>query len=298
MPTEQEKLLDRKPPGTSPGLINQPTEPTIVVDLAEDNVVVDTEPPDDHEDKVHKVRHDDFKKIKDAAKAKGRAEALAEQEAAAKAAGFDSFADALKAAADFKTKPVIVAKPPATLKTEPQAQETEPAMPTNPPARNARDAAKAAQETNRLTEERSRLRKQWRSEERRRRDLQRMLDAKDAEMGLREEMYGFGVTDVDYGLRLLTRQLEGKTEEEIAAFDREAFFKGVRTEKPYLFGEKVVAATTGTNGTDAAGDSPNAPAPGAASVDVAKGQQFNAREAKPGDVQARLRALGLNPHHT
>ena len=115
-------------------------------------------------------------------------------------------------------------------------------------------------------------------------------------MSLREELYRAGVHDVDYALRLLTRQLEGKSEEEIGAFDRDAFYKGLRTEKPYLFGETVAPATTGTNGSTPDGFAPAVPAPGGAAVEQAQRDQFDARKAKPNEIVDRLRALGLNPH--
>lgn len=155
---------------------------------------------------------------------------------------------------------------------------------------------KAEMEALRLNDERSKMRKQWRVEERRRRELQSQLDAKEAEMALREELYRAGVQDTDYALRLLTRQLEGKSEEEIGAFNRADFYAELRKEKPYLFGETVAPATTGTNGTKADGSAPVVPAPGGAAVDQAQRDQFDARKAKPQEISDRLRALGLNPH--
>jgi len=265
--------------GATPVQANQPTE--VRASGTE-------EPIGGQEDRFQQVRFDDFKRIKDKAKQKGRergyADARAELEAAAKAAGFTSLDEALKQ----RTVPPATVDVTEPAKPEPvvtASTQESPAMPTN-------DKPK----TTTSNDESARLRKQWRLEEKRRRGLQMQLDAKEAEMGLREEMYHFGVTDVDYGLRLLTRELEGKTEDEIGAFDRKAFFEGVRTARPYLFGEKVVAPTTGTNGTDATGNAPAAPQPGAVNADAAQRQQFNARTAKPDEMQARLKALGLNPH--
>lgn len=277
------------------------TDPSSNVgDSPEDVIIETTEVPaeaaakdqGDQQEKVQQVKHSDFKRIKEEAKAKGKAEALSELDEAAKAVGFASHADALKALAELKKSP-----PAKPAEPTPPPKETQ-TMPTPPKMKADKDKERAEAEARRLADEQAKAaeRKRWRAEERRRRELQAALDAKDAEMGLREEMYRAGVADVDYTLRLLTRELEGKTEEEIAAFNRSDFYGKLRTEKPYLFGEKVAPATTGTNGTKPDGSSPAEPKPGESAKDAAASTQFNAREAKPADVQARLRALGLNPH--
>lgn len=246
------------------------------------------EPPESQEEKVQQVKHSDFKRIKDEARTKGRREAITELDQAARAAGFTSYADALKALAEFKKSPPAK---PAMIQPQPQGTQT---MSTKPKTDTQADQQRI--EALKASEERAIMRKQWRTEERRRRELQDQLDAKEAEMSLREELYRAGVHDVDYALRLLTRQLEGKTEEEIGAFDRSAFYTGLRKEKPYLFGETVSPATTGTNGVRPDGSAPAAPPPGGAAVDQAQANQFDARKAKPQEISDRLRALGLNPH--
>ena len=77
--------------GATPVQANQPTE--VRASGTE-------EPIGGQEDRFQQVRFDDFKRIKDKAKQKGRergyADARAELEAAAKAAGFTSLDEALK----------------------------------------------------------------------------------------------------------------------------------------------------------------------------------------------------------
>lgn len=170
-------------------------------------------------------------------------------------------------------------------------------MPKQPDKKQQPAPDKAQREQTRLSEERAKMRKDLKASERKRRDLQRQLDAKEAEKDLVLEMSQLGIQDVDYGMRLLTRELAGKSEEEIAKFDRKAFFEKVRTEKPYLFGEKVVPATTGTNGTKQDGSNPDAKTPATTVVDETKKKQFDATKASPEEVQKRLNELGLNPHH-
>lgn len=250
------------------------------------------EPTGDQEEKVQQVKHSDFKRIKEEARAKGRREAAGELDDAVKAAGFSSLAEALKEIGKIRSTMSATVKEPTPKPVE-TSQPKDPPMP-KPQSKNEDD--KARLETMKLQEERAKMRKQWRLEERRRRELQSQLDAKEAEMGLREELYRAGVTDVDYALRLLTRQLEGKSEQEMAAFKRTEFYDGLKKDKPYLFGEKVVPATTGTNGAKADGEKPQPPAPGGVAVDEAQKTQFDARTAKPQDIQKRLRELNLNPH--
>jgi len=263
------------------GRDNQPTDVTAQATTEE--------LPGSQEDKVQQVKHSDFKRIKDEARAKGRQQALSELDQAAQAVGFTSHSDALRALAELRKSPVAK---PVTIVPQPQGTQTMSIKPKT----DTKAADQQRIEALRAAEERTTMRKQWRMEERRRRELQDQLDAKEAEMSLREELYRAGVHDVDYALRLLTRQLEGKSVEEITAFNRDDFYQGLRKEKPYLFGETVSPATTGTNGAKPDGSVPAAPAPGGAAVEQAQQNQFDARKAKPQEISDRLRALGLNPH--
>lgn len=255
------------------------------------------EPQGGQEQGVQQVKHSDFKRIKEEQRAKGRREAIDELDAKARAQGFESHEDALKALAALR-KPAT--QPPAVVQKPAQGAPTM----SNRTAPKNEDADRLRAENLRAKEEQAAERKRWRQENRQRRELEAQLQAKDAEIALREECYRAGVKDVDYVIRLLTRELQGKTQEEIAAFDRSKFYDATRKEKPYLFGETVVAATTGTGGeaakgdqaAGAAGSSQAAPGPGANAVEAAEKQKFDARTSKPEAVAARLRELGLNPH--
>lgn len=262
------------------------------------------EPTNGQGEGVQQVKHSDFKRIKEEQRAKGRREAIDELDAKARTAGFESHDDALKALAALKKPPT---PPPTQTPIQPRGA---PPMTTKPTTKTVvtapKDEDRLRAENVRATDDRSKMRKQWRVETRKRRELEAQLQAKDAEIGLREECYRAGVKDVDYVIRLLTRELQGKTQEEITKFDRNAFYESTRKDKPYLFGETVVAATTGTGGETtkkidgtvqpSANGAPAAPAPGAAAVVEAEKKQFDARTAKPAEVQQRLRELGLNPH--
>ncbi len=245
------------------------------------------------------VKHSDFKRIKEEQREKGRQLAIADLDSKARAAGFESHDDALKALAALKQKPTV--QQPVNRPNQSQGAH---AMPTKPSKNEDVDQLRA--EKIRAEDDRKTQRKQWRQANRQRQELEQQLAAKDAEMGLREECYRAGVKDVDYVIRLLTRELTGKTAEEINTFDRTKFYEATRKDKPYLFGETVVAATTGTGGEAAKKDGPSGvtaaagasggPSPGAGAVQAADEKKFDARKATPQEVSDRLRTLGLNPH--
>lgn len=245
--------------------------------------------------KVIPVPTGDFKKIKDEARERGRREALSELDQHAVQAGFTSMADALGALAKIKQ-----GVPQQHQATRSQPQE-KPTMPKNPENKTLTPAqGKGAADSARHAEERAKMRKQWRREEKQRRHLERELKAAEASKELQRELFNMGVRDVDYVERLIARQLAGKSEEEIAKFLKEELTvyvtDTVRKERPYLFGEVVAPANTGTNGSKPDGSQPATPAAGQPGVQAAQEQQFDARNATPQQVQERLRKLGLNPY--
>jgi hypothetical protein len=234
-----------------------------------------------------------LKTIKDEARAKGRREALDELDEVARAAGFESHADALKKLGEINKRP---ATQPAPTKPAPTQETTTMPKKDQQPQNGKAADPKAAREAQRLADERTKIRKDWKASERRNRELKRQLDAKEAEKDLIIEMTQVGLQDLDYGMRLLTRELAGKSEEEISKYDRKAFFEKLRADKPYLFAEKVVPATTGTNGTKQDGSKPVAPPAGQQVVQSAESKQIDATKMTKEQYQARLKELGLDPH--
>jgi hypothetical protein len=154
-----------------------------------------------------------------------------------------------------------------------------------------RELARYERQMEKLQRERDEAINRYRTEVSSRSQLQEALDAKEAEAALRETAVGLGVKDVDYALRLLTRELENKDESELAQFDERAFFDGLRKAKPYLFGELVQPANTGTG----AGAAPSAPKPGAVTTQAARDGQTDARKMNSQEFQELLRKRGINP---
>ena len=229
-------------------------------------------------------------KLKEEQRQRGAREAVSELEAKFKAAGFSSIDDAIAAMAAVKNN---AAKPaPAKAPAAPMAAEaeisTDDEVQTAAQPQGTSDYAKQMQK---LQREREKLAKQFAAEQSQRRKLQRQLEAKEAEFALRETAVSNGVKDVDYALRLIQRELEGKDETALASFDESKFFGTLRQTHPYLFGELVVPATTGTG----VGAAPSAPKAG--NVQAAQGEagKLNARDMKPDDFQKLMRARGFSP---
>ena len=219
-----------------------------------------------------------FKKLKDESIEKGKKKAFAEFEAKAKAAGFDSFDEMFSLATAQKTAPVTTRAPAKA--------QTEATVP--PPPKKTGDSA-VDRDRDRFYREKLKLQSKLDREGLRRRELQRELDAREAEMLLRESAAMSGVRDIDYAIRLLEREISGKDETALSDFDERAFFGQLRGSHPYLFGETVVPATTGLANASA----PAAPRPNTVTQQVSASQQVDARKMNRQEYEAHLRSRGL-----
>lgn len=142
-----------------------------------------------------------------------------------------------------------------------------------------------------LAKEKEQIQNQLRREVSKRREVQQRLDAREAEIALERTAHQAGVHDTDYAIRLLTRHLEGLSEENLAKFDELEFFSSLREKHPYLFGEVTRPATTGHGGNG----SPATPKPGDAAKSAAQGGKTDARKMNPQEFSDLLRKRGLNP---
>jgi len=211
-----------------------------------------------------------FKRLKDEARDKGRKEALS---TFAKDAGFTNVDDLQKALAGLKNPPA-----PVTPEARPPAEAT------NTP----KTGDKWDRERVQLQRQIDDLSRRVKTETEGRKEIQRQLDAKEAEMELRESAVINGIKDPDYAIRLLTRALESKSEEELAKFDHGKFFSELRSSHPYLFNEVVKPATTG-NGAGA----PAAPKPAEAAAAAAQAGKVDATKMTAEEYRAHLAKRGL-----
>jgi hypothetical protein len=224
-----------------------------------------------------------FKKLKDDALERGRKKAQAEFEERVKAAGFSSFDDLLKAVPSKTT-----AKKQEVSFDEDDVDDVPVQVSAEPPKKTGNAAVDRERE--RLYREKLKLQAKLEREALRRRELQRELDAREAEMGLRQSAALAGVRDIDYAITLLERHISGKDESALADFDERAYFNQLRSSHPYLFGETVVAATTG----NAAAAAPKAPAPNAVTQQTVSAQSVDARKMNREEYTALLRSRGLS----
>lgn len=197
-------------------------------------------------------------RIKNEAKERGKREALNELETQAKSAGFSSLAEALgtlKGITAVSPKSLHQQKQPKARQENANGEQPRKEERQAQAKRSDRDKEREREKYSRLLEQERRARQ---DEARRRRELQRQLDASQARSELEKSAIQSGVKDVDYAVSLLLRQLEGKDEKALSVFDESKFFDGLRESHPYLFGETVKPATTGTAG----GISPSTPKPG------------------------------------
>jgi hypothetical protein len=210
-----------------------------------------------------------YKRLKSEARERGRREMLKEL-------GFSSMEEA-KAA--FERGKQIAQQP-----AQQQAQQS---MPIAPQDGNA--GAQQAQQQN--SAERQKYLHDYEREAEKNRQLQEQLDARDAEMILRETAVRMGISDIDYAMTLLNRKIDSMTDTELKSFDENVFFESLKKDRPYLFRETTRPANTGVGG----GNAPAPIAPGTAQAVVSANGRIDARKLTPQQFQELMAARGLNP---
>ena len=226
-----------------------------------------------------------FAKLKAEAAEKGRKGALSEVEQKAKAFGFDSV-DAMFKALETSRSGASV----DVAETRP-AQKQAPVQQQQTKQGGAKEAVAA--EALRIAKELERARKESEKASREARRYRQQLEEYQAESEMKEVLLRAGVREeVDYALALMRKDIQSKleTDPNLAAYSTEEFLKSLRNNKPFLFGESRVAATTGTGGE---GPQARPAAPGQAAASIAQSEQFDARKASSEQIKARLAQLGV-----
>lgn len=231
-----------------------------------------------------------YRRIKEEAREKGKKDVMTETEQKLKAAGYTSIdeliekAKAGKGSTSTSDSPDRGERRQDGQKASGNQQQRRDDKPSN------RANAAWDKERQKLIRERDEAKRLSAQEERKRRDMRKKLEDRETEMALREAAISAGVRDVDYAVRLLTRHVEGKDEAALKGFDEAKYFEGLRESHPYLFGETVRPATTGTG----AGAAPAAPKPGQATAAAAQNGQIDARKMNQKEFEEHLRKRGLN----
>lgn len=229
-----------------------------------------------------------FKARLEQARKSGQAEATASLDKIAQAKGFASHA-AMMAHLD-----TILAAPrtPAPKPQAAAAGPTTPAKPTPPANRNdSRAMARYQQELDRWKRDNEKLSKQLADEQKRRRNAERKADAQEAKANLERIANRQGIQDTEYAIHLFNQHHAGMSVEDLEKVDELQFFQGLRAKHGYLFGERVVPATTGT-----AGGVPgaNAMSPGQVSTTAASTGKVDVRKMTKQQYTEYMRARGLD----
>jgi hypothetical protein len=226
-PGSQNPTPPANPPATPP-LNPLPTPP------------VSAEPPTEpKEPPVVQMPSTAIRALRNEAREKGRKAAEDANLARLKALGYESW----EALEEAQKKPAQTPEPA----TPPKAREPQARTPKEPTMGATADQ-KLKRDNERLVEEKKRLARQRAATERRLKQTERERDALAAEHALKLAATKAGVSDVDYAVTLLKRQLSGKSTEELAAFDEGKFFaEDLRKSHPYLFGVESTLADTGPN---------------------------------------------------
>lgn len=240
-----------------------------------------------------------FKRIKEQAMQKGRKEYENSFNEKLRSLGYSSF-DELVSALNSDSRPQESQKSNSNQKQQLRQQHTVEDRQQEAQGMNKNNNSKQQQkmasnqqvdrEKQILKQQAERHRQRMIEEARRRRELERDLQAKEAEMAIRETAIQAGVRDIDYAVNLLARTLDSKSEEELAAFDEKQFFSGLRNTHPYLFGEIARPATTGPG----VGTQPAPLKPGTVTQTTAQNAQVDAKKMSQSEFQEYLRSKGLS----
>ncbi len=247
-----------------------------------DTVAAPMGAPEQQQGKTISLPTSAFAKLKADAAEKGKKAALTEMQAKAKAFGFDSVDAMFQALETARTSTAVEA--PQETRVAPKATQAQ---------KPAQAAGNVSAEALRIAKEMERARKEAEKASREARRYRQELEEYQATAEMREHLLRAGVReDVDYALDLMRRDINAKlqTDPELASYSTDEFLKGLRTNKPFLFGESRVAATTGTGGE---GPQARPAAPGPAASTIAQGEQFDARKASAEQLKARMAQLGV-----
>lgn len=230
-------------------------------------------------------------KIKREAIERGKRGAALEWENKAKALGYDSVDEMLKAAERAKKQ---AAKP----KQKPKPQQQQQAQQQNNNGNNDRrpNDRRDREVQERLDRERrQRIAAQHRAEQAERDQWAAEANGQLARIAIRS-----GCKDEEYAITLMNRDLERKQatmspveyEKYLKEFDEVKYFDGLKKTHPHLYVETIVPATTGTVQTN---DAPPPPGAGAVVQRAANGAQKNARNMSKDEYREELRRRGLQP---
>lgn len=250
-----------------------------------------------------------YRKIKDEAREKGVRATQAEINAKVKALGFENLEEALAYAGMGRVQNGGRGNGNGNRQPQPQPRH-EPPPPSNaaPPGPAPREPSRRErQDDPKALEKYQRAMAQWEQkrtvyqqtidhEKKRRRRAERDNDELRTRIELERIANAAGIKRTKWAVDMLQEHLSsfGGDEAKLRAFDEKTYFEGLRSTEPWLFNEVVKPANTGVQ--PGGNGAPPPPAPGPIVRATGDGRNgFDARAAKPDDVAAQLRSLGINP---
>lgn len=230
-----------------------------------------------------------MKRIKEEEYTRGRQAALEEY---AKSQGYNSAEEMQQALAKSKQQAAPTTQQQQTQQPPPQEPSEEDLANQLAKDKEARrEEGKYQRQLEKVLNERNRYAQQATDFRKELEAAKAETDAVKAEMYLRTVAAGVGIQDIDYAITLFSREVEKMTPEQAETFDEKAWFAGLRSSKPILFGEAVVPATTGT-GT---GGAPKPPGPGAVTAQNGANGRADARKMNHAEYRAELARRGITP---
>jgi hypothetical protein len=240
--------------------------------------------------KVITIPSNAMAQIKRDEREKGRKAVQLELEDRARKAGFSNLEEMEMAAKRARNQQQPRQQAPVQI--TPQTANASTSVPSE---RNLRRAEK---ERDRALEEVRKANRSRAAEEKRRKDAEKRVASMEAEMSLRTAAVRAGVRDVDYALELLRRKIQGKSPEELRAFNEEEFFaKELRGSAPYLYGVTDSPVNTQTAATaappPAKGVPSTMPAPQPGAQQNGHGDPVDARRLSGEEYSKLLSKLGV-----
>lgn len=263
--------VNQPPSGGAPPPVPPPQETPPVVVAPPENL-----PPPVAPQPKKQVTTRDLSGIRKTEQSRGYKRAMGEQRKRARALGYESV-DAMFTAVQEGKK----GNPGPQAQPKPQVDD--------------RKMARLLKDKSGWDAERSRLRKRIAHSEKQARFFKRQVTQLTVEADLRVAAVRAGVTDVDYSLQLLRRDMGGKRGKDLDGFEPSKFFAGLKKSHPILFSPQEEPASTGNGSPNVAPPAPpkhTAPPKDTSSEETPK----DAREMTRQQFDSHLADMGIrNP---
>lgn len=259
-------------------------------------VVVEEQP----KPKVISVPTAAMKRIKDDAAAHGRSEYQRELDATAQELGYKDHAAWVEASKAAKAQSSQAAKPAEPATTQPAATEKpKTSSATDPESRLAaleQENQRLTQNNQSLLDEKKRINREAAKLRRETAALRDELTNSQTEAELKLAAQAAGVTDVEYGVAVYMRAIQGMNEEDLKGMDENKFFSDtMRKSHPHLYKAEERTVNTGTKSDTQI----TTPATGSGNKSQASDNgKVDAKTMTPQEFQTLLRKRGLTPPST